>query len=882
MEVYRQSKGGYMAGSDIKVSIIMPCYNAQEYFEQCLKSAVGQTLKDIEIIVVDDGSSDGSLQIMESWKKKDSRIRVIHKQNSGYGNSMNRGLEAARGEYIGIIESDDYVVSEMYETLYALTQEGAADVVKASFWDCYDEKDGSVTKVLNTERRNMPDVDGFFTIREYPQILWGHPSIWTGIYRRQFLLDNNIRFKEVKGGGWVDNPFFFETLCCAKKIRWTKQPLYCYRKTNASSSSVGYDLKIPFERMLDNLDAVEKHGCADETTLKFLYARALMYLIGATQEPHYAWSEDYARPYMQKMLSRLKEDVIKDDFNFWDQKTYYKYSSPLNGLMPDGAKLLIYNWIPFDAPSRAGGGVSLYCRNLIEALLKYRPDVQVYFLSSGWAYDITKKECYFRRLGNVYGKRVRSFEIVNSPVPAPQDMLLYNPSSAKNGGKLKEVFADFVKKNGPFNTIHFNNIEGLSLDVFDLKKEMPQTKFVYSMHNYVPICMTGFYFRRDKKCICSPSHTPLDCAACIAAEKEKRQLKKEMILRGQVNCPDKERYDGEAWAKAFAFDTLDETKGAQELFSLAAETKASINKNMDLVLCVSQRVSEIAKSNGIDEKLIKTSYIGTKIAQYQVRRSAAPEGGAFTLAFLGSGLDNTEKGYPFLIDSLAAMDEAHAKKTNLILTTTTQGRDEELLEKLEKFQNVKIIHGYSHSQLPEILKYATLGVVPVLWEDNLPQVAIEMVALGVPVLSSSAGGASELCGSRDFCFEAGNQKDFLEKLEYFIDHPDAVKEYWPAHKGLVTMEEHFREMEVNYSLPPEKTATITAQQYSKLLAENAFLYEHFEGSAGRMSLEQENEMKAENENLKYQISEIWNSKSFKAGRVLTAPARWLREGRHKK
>ena len=376
-----------------KISVIIPSYNAIDYLETCVRSVMNQSLKDIEIIIVDDGSKDESVALMDKLVKEDRRVSVIHKANSGYGNSMNQGIAKASGEYIGIVESDDWIVEDMYEKLYGLTENGIVDVVKANFWDCYDENNGDITKVLNRERDNMPDVHDSFTVREYPQILWGHPSIWTGIYRREFLIENNIVFKEEKGGGWVDNPFFFETLSCAKKIRWTREPYYCYRKTNDNSSSVGYDLKIPFERMCDNLESLDKCKHNDEEILKFAYARALMYLIGATQESHYDVNRDYARPYMLKMLGKMNSDVIMDDFNVWDQKNFLKYRSPIDTMMPKTSKVLIYNWVPFDNPGKVGGGVTIYCRNLIAALLKYRPDVQVYFISSGWAYDISKKEC---------------------------------------------------------------------------------------------------------------------------------------------------------------------------------------------------------------------------------------------------------------------------------------------------------------------------------------------------------------------------------------------------------------------------------------------------------------------------------------------------------
>ena len=113
-----------------KVSIVIPIYNVEKYLRQCLDSVVNQTLRDIEIICVNDGSKDSSLAIMKEYAERDERVKIIDKPNSGYGNSMNRGFDMACGEYIGIVESDDYADPEMFERLYATAKENELDVVK--------------------------------------------------------------------------------------------------------------------------------------------------------------------------------------------------------------------------------------------------------------------------------------------------------------------------------------------------------------------------------------------------------------------------------------------------------------------------------------------------------------------------------------------------------------------------------------------------------------------------------------------------------------------------------------------------------------------------------------------------------------------------------
>ncbi len=877
-----------------KVSVIIPVYNEEKYLQECLNSVINQTLKDIEIICVNDGSTDGSKEIIDKYAAKDARIKVVNKGNSGYGNSMNRGIEAATGEYIGVVESDDHIMEYMYEKLYSMTENGTVDVVKGNFWDCFDEPDGSVTKVENRERANMPDVERVFTIREYPYLLWGHPSIWSAIYRREFLNQNEIRFEEVKGAGWVDNPFFFDTLCCAKKIRWTKEPFYCYRK-NPESSSSGYDLALPFERMLDNLAVLKKHNYNDEAILNFAYARALMYLCGAMEEKHYDQKEDYARPYMYKMLKEINSNVITDNFHLGDQKNYWKYVSPLKLLIPQSTKILLYNWVPFDNPGHVGGGVTTYCRNLIATILRERPDVQVYFLSSGWAYDISSKECFIRKIDNVFGERCRAFEIVNSPVPAAQEMLLNNPVVGLKNSILKALFADFVKKYGPFSNIHFNNMEGLSLDVFDLKKEFPDTKFIYSIHNYAPFCMTGFYFQRHNHCNCSADHTSHDCLECTNVGRNTHR-RKDMIGRARFNIGNAGDYDEFSWIEAFAFTRLDEIANEKEFINFTRTAVESLNHNMDIILAVSEKVKKIAIENGIEEQKVRTNYIGTKIADYQVKTSVAPNSEYLKICFLGTYIGYEEKGYPFLMKALQNLDKKYASGIDVVLTTR-DGNEEVMKQQLSHFHSVTIIHGYTHKDLQWILKDVHLGIIPVMWEDNLPQIAIEMVAMGVPVLCSSFGGASELCHSDKFTFQGGDEDDFRRKLIYFKEDHTRVKEFWKYHNGLVTMHEHFENLTRVYELPKKPTGTLSLEDYSLLLRENEFLYKNFgnnnvvvhqdgQGNQNEMLMQQSEQLARkdseiqrlteERDYLQYSIDETRKSFTYKIGRLITYVPRKIR------
>ena len=219
----------------VYVSIIVPVYNAAAYLEECLQSICDQTLKEIEIICINDGSTDNSLEIIKEWVLKDERIRYIDKPNSGYGNVINIGLSLAMGEYVGIVESDDYIVPSMYETLYKAASPENLDIVKGNFKRFYGEKNNRrfedmyisrngffYGKILNTEK----EIDLFR----------GNNINCNGIFRRKFVEENHIRLNETPGASYQDNGFWFQTFTFAKKILLLPDFLYMVRRDNPNSS----------------------------------------------------------------------------------------------------------------------------------------------------------------------------------------------------------------------------------------------------------------------------------------------------------------------------------------------------------------------------------------------------------------------------------------------------------------------------------------------------------------------------------------------------------------------------------------------------------------------------------------------------------------------
>lgn len=177
-----------------KISVLVPIFNVEKYLEECLDSIISQTFTDLEIICINDGSTDNSLAIIKRYAKKDPRIVIINKKNSGYGDSMNRGLAKATGEYIGIVESDDWIEPTMFAELYSSAAENDADVVKANFFNYYTNPqykhlDGVIEHVVNKN-----ETDQVIDTTETPTIFWQQPSIWSAIYKADFLKKNKIGF----------------------------------------------------------------------------------------------------------------------------------------------------------------------------------------------------------------------------------------------------------------------------------------------------------------------------------------------------------------------------------------------------------------------------------------------------------------------------------------------------------------------------------------------------------------------------------------------------------------------------------------------------------------------------------------------------------------
>lgn len=219
------------------ISVIVPVHNTEKYLKECIESIIHQTYYDLEIICID-SSTDNSTSILERYSGTDSRIRHIYDDNSSYGYKINLGINIAKGEYIAIVDSDDYIELDMYESLLKLALFYNVDFVKTDFASFYVDKKGQKMFVDNQLTRYNELYGNVFNISDHLEVLADcGPNIWTGLYRTEFLRINNIILNESPGASFQDTGFSVLTLLYARKILFDHGSFYRYRIDNVFSSS---------------------------------------------------------------------------------------------------------------------------------------------------------------------------------------------------------------------------------------------------------------------------------------------------------------------------------------------------------------------------------------------------------------------------------------------------------------------------------------------------------------------------------------------------------------------------------------------------------------------------------------------------------------------
>ena len=301
-----------------KVSVVIPVYNTEKYLKECIDSITSQTLTDIEIIIVDDGSGEVCAALCDSLAGQDARIKVIHKENEGQGLARNCGMKVSSGEYIGFVDSDDYIAPDMYETLYAAAKKEDADIVLSgsSFVG-----GNTFSKSGGYAEKNYFEKEKVFEGEAVKQVILGvvgalpsevddsryGVSVWKNIFKRSLLIDEAIEFVSERKIISEDTVFMVDFLAKSQKAVGIPGAFYRYRRNDESFSKMYRSDR--FEKILVFLSALEERikGIVPKTEydlyLKRLiqgYARIL-----CSQEIMYAKEQKISYAALRKRLKMI-------------------------------------------------------------------------------------------------------------------------------------------------------------------------------------------------------------------------------------------------------------------------------------------------------------------------------------------------------------------------------------------------------------------------------------------------------------------------------------------------------------------------------------------------------------------------------------------------
>ncbi len=294
----------------IKVSVILPSYNVVNYISECIESVLNQSLREIEIIAVDAGSNDGTQEILREYSMKHDNVKLVFSERKSYGRQVNIGIDESRGEYIAVVETDDYIEPHMCERLYNKAVKESAEVVKAEFYGVFETCCGKITR---QRMHYIPSHiwSGYpFSGRMTPQTHLWDGYIWNGIYKKAFLVSNGIRLSETDGAAYQDIGFQHRMLSLNNRMIYLKEPVYNYRLARAGASSLNKNcmayLIQEYESILDSAEQMAYH--MDDICFRMLGAFVREY----RKSIQYYDDEEFVRQN-EKLVNRFIH-IIRDAY----------------------------------------------------------------------------------------------------------------------------------------------------------------------------------------------------------------------------------------------------------------------------------------------------------------------------------------------------------------------------------------------------------------------------------------------------------------------------------------------------------------------------------------------------------------------------------------
>jgi len=449
----------------VKVSVVVPVYNTEEYLSKCLDSLIKQTLKDIEIICVNDGSTDSSLQILNDYKIKDNRIKIINQDNLGPSAARNRGLLECKGEYISFIDSDDWIETKAYEKLYGSSKKNDLDLVFFPIYS-YDNVTNRISNDNNSYNLNIFDneFDGkIFNYKDVKNILF-HIAVGpvNKLYRKKFLDNNKLKF--VEGLFFEDIVFFYDMFLRAKKCSLLRDVTYFRRYREGSTTQSHDDKYFDLIKIIDlTIEVFKKTGNYNE-----FFIPLMTFIITHLDWTYSLINEKYKKTYFEMIKKEFENlniknkdleslpPIIKDKYQkFTDNSSIKSSTEPL--INSDKTLVVGYAFPPFSDTA----AITLAKRVL-------NMDGVIHLVQN----DISEIRGTDESLNKVFGKNISKRFIIN----APTTFFNWNSIKIFVNSALKEINKDYSD--------YYNQIYSLTMFpashflAFEYKIDNPETHWI--------------------------------------------------------------------------------------------------------------------------------------------------------------------------------------------------------------------------------------------------------------------------------------------------------------------------------------------------------------------------------------------------------------------
>lgn len=441
----------------VKISVVVPVYNVENYLADCLDSLVNQTFKDIEIICINDGSPDNSLQILEEYAEKDSRMKVFSQENGGHAVATNRGISMATGDYLFLMDSDDVLELNALELSYNRAEEKDVDFVIFKAINYNNARD----EYYETEVYSMKKVynlvgDSVFNYKDLGELIFGMSvTPWSKLYKRDFIVNNKIIFPE--GLIFEDNVFFYNALLSAERVCFLNEFLFIRRWYSTSSTTAG-DLRFLSSLGVTNLviDTFEKHGEYDnfqKNLWNFKIKTNMMRYKKIKPEFKEAFFTELKKDFMRIINTPKYSETILSNLNYRNKKLFEQVLISNSSYEFDQLRNVYAN--------------KMKCNNIVKKINFNKLFSDIY--KQYWEVSEEEKEDYFNSMKNFVDELY-------------QDELYYdifNQLTYKNKKIIEQIgvssqSSEFKLIRGIYN--NRNKFDGLNYDHLVLKNEYMSIK----------------------------------------------------------------------------------------------------------------------------------------------------------------------------------------------------------------------------------------------------------------------------------------------------------------------------------------------------------------------------------------------------------------------